>query len=365
MKILIINWQDWNNPMAGGAEVYLYEIFSRFIQRGHEVTLLVSRAADQSRYEQIAGFDIYRIGQRSNFNFFAPYGLKALIKHNHFDIIIDDLNKIPFYSAVFTRVPVLPVVMHIFLKTIYRETNPILATYVYLGERMIPHLYPVPDCVAISHSTADDLRDIGMHSRLHVVECGIPIVKKSPKHERVKNLVAYVGRVKRYKSIDHFIRAMVLVSRTHDIKVMVIGDGDAKEDLMKLAAQSSIDVEFTGFVDEQKKNEVYASARVIVQPSVKEGWGLTAIEAQSFGTPVVCADSPGLREVVKHAETGYLYKYGNIEALAHKTRLLLDDETLWRRLSHAATKWADTFSWDLAADKFETVCRSVVQKGTP
>ena len=72
MNILVVNWQDWKNPLAGGAEVYLYEIFSRLIKKGHNVILLVSRAQGQSRYETIDGFKIYRMGKRPNFNFFVP-----------------------------------------------------------------------------------------------------------------------------------------------------------------------------------------------------------------------------------------------------------------------------------------------------
>ncbi|MGB7055083.1 MAG: glycosyltransferase, partial [bacterium] len=169
MNILVINWQDWQNPYAGGAEVYLYEIFSRLIRKGHRVILLCSRGPRQPRYEVIDGFQIYRIGRRSNFNFLMPTALKAILRHQRVDIIVDDLNKIPFYSSVFTRKKVLPTLMHLFRSTIYRETNPLFATYVFGAERMVSVLYRSANFVAISKSTAQDLREIGVKNQIHIV----------------------------------------------------------------------------------------------------------------------------------------------------------------------------------------------------
>jgi len=355
MNILVINWQDWMNPLAGGAEVYLYEVFSRLIKKDHHVMLLVSRAQGQRRYEIIDGFEIYRIGKRSNFNFFVPSALRTLLRHNKIDIVIDDLNKIPFYSPLFTRRTVLPMLMHLFRKTIYRETNFLFASYVFLAESVIPFFYWGSKFIAISHSTSEDLRRIGVHNRIFVVQSGIPKIPKITPKRHQKNLVAYVGRVKKYKSIDHFVRAVLLIKNKRNIEAVIVGDGDAKADLVDLTRRLCVQITFTGFVSEEEKFRIYSSARVVVQPSIKEGWGLTAIEAQSCSTPVVCADSPGLREVVDDNRTGFLYPYGDIDALANRVIELLDNEAKWQTFSHAAKEWAQNFSWDNAAEKIENI----------
>ena len=361
MNILVVNWQDWKNTYAGGAEVYLYEIFSRLIKKGHKVTLLCSRAEGQSRHDMIDGFEIFRIGRRSNFNFYVPFALRALLRHREVDVIVDDLNKIPFYSTVFTRKSVLPTVMHLFRTTIYRETNPLFASYVYLMERLIGILYRRANFVAISNSTAQDLREIGIRRHIHVVHSGIPKRPLGVRPERADDLVAYVGRVKTYKSIDHFVKAIALVNKRRSIRTAIIGDGDALKNLKSLASNLEVSIDFPGFVSEQEKFRIYRTARLIVQPSIKEGWGLTAIEAQSCGTPVVCADSPGLREVVVHDKTGFLYEYGNVDAMAECIIQLLDDREKWCRFSTAAQKWADGFSWDSSAAKFEKAAEMEVR----
>ena len=363
MNILVINWQDWHNPFAGGAEVYLYEIFSRLKQAGHNVTLLCSRAPGQARHELVDGFEIFRIGRRANFNFLAPGALRALLRHRAVDVVVDDLNKIPFFSPLFTRTRVVPMVMHLFRSTIFRETNPVFAGYVFAAERLAGVLYGAADFVAISNSTGHDLRQIGVRGRIHVVHSGIPRPPAQRSPARDPDLVAYVGRVKAYKSIDHFVRCVALVAQRRKIRARIVGDGDALAGLKDLARDLAVDIDFTGFVPEDEKYRVYETARLIVQPSIKEGWGLTAIEAQSCGTPVVCADSPGLREVVKHGATGYLYPYGRLDQMADRIIELLDDQQKWRYFSRAARDWAGQFSWDRSARQLAGVLQEAVRHG--
>ena len=357
MNILVVNWQDWLNPYAGGAEVYLYEIFSRIIKGGNKVILLCSRGRGQIRHEFVDGFEIFRVGGRLNFNFVAPFALRSILRHRAVDIVVDDLNKIPFFSTLVTRKRVLPTLMHLFRSTIFRETNPIFAGYVYLAERLIALLYGRTNFVAISKSTAQDLREIGVKRTIHVVYSGIPQHRGSRTGNRTRDLVAYVGRVKTYKSIDHFVRAVAIIRKRRDIKAKIVGDGDALDDLKSLAKEQGVAIDFTGFVSEDEKYRVYCTAQVIVQPSIKEGWGLTAIEAQSCSTPVVSANSPGLREVVVHGQTGFLYEYGDVSGMADRIVELLDDKKKWFRYSRAARNWACKFSWDRSAIKFEQVLK--------
>ncbi len=359
MNILIINWQDWKNPYAGGAEVYLYEIFSRLIKKGHRVLLLCSRGPGQKRYETLDGFEIIRVGKRFNFNFYVPFALNAILKNKKIDLIIDDQNKIPFFTPVFTKKKNLIMIMHLFRKTIYRETNFLFAGYVYITESLIPLLYPHSHFIAISQSTADDLKKMGIKQKISVVYSGIPELKNIYNIKREKNLVLYVGRIKRYKSIDHLLKAVNIIKSDIPVKLAIVGAGDALEELKNLACELNLEVDFKGFVSEEEKYEMYQKARVIVQPSIKEGWGLTAIEAQACGTPVICANSPGLRETLIDGKTGYLYDYGNITELAKKIKDILTDDTKWLEFSNSAIEWARNFSWDYSAEKMEKIIMEV------
>ena len=111
-------------------------------------------------------------------------------------------------------------------------------------------------------------------------------------------------------------------------------------------------VTFTGFVSSAEKVERLQKSHVAVLPSLKEGWGLTNIEANSVGTTVVAANSPGLRDSVRDDETGYLYEYGNINELADKLLTILTDDKTRIRLEQGGLAWAEKFNWDSAARKF-------------
>ena len=96
--------------------------------------------------------------------------------------------------------------------------------------------------------------------------------------------------------------------------------------------------------------------------SLKEGWGLTVIEANACGTPSVAADVPGLRDAVREGETGLLYPHGDIGALTERMLRLLGDEALRSHLREGALRWAATFDWEDAAKRTLAFLSSVTGK---
>ncbi len=362
MKLLVINWQDWKNSLGGGAEVYLYEIFSRILKKGHEITLLVSRPEGSPRYENLEGFEVYRIGRRNNFNFVVPAAVRSLLRHHQYDLIVDDLNKIPFYTPAFIKKRHFGLMMHLFRKDIYKEVGFIRATYVLLTETLISLFYRNTPFAVLSESSKQDLIKLGLKDKnISIVYCGIDRNKFKLAEGRKKfGTILYMGRLKRYKSVHHLIKGIpILLKRRKDFKVIIAGDGDARAELVSLVKSENIQpwVEFKYDVSEEEKVALYQQAWLLVQPSVKEGWGLTVIEAGACGTPSIAARSPGLIESVKDGETGILYPYGDIRRMVDGIDRLLTDQKKWREFSRAAIKWADQFSWEKSAAILESILK--------
>jgi len=142
----------------------------------------------------------------------------------------------------------------------------------------------------------------------------------------------------------------------------IVGDGDARPELENLAQQLGIHQQtvFTGFVSESRKVELLNLMDVAANPSSKEGWGLTVIEANACQVPVVASDVPGLRDSVQDGKTGFLYEYGNIEQLAEKLLLVLRDDRLRERLSEEAYQWSLSFDWEVSADKMLGVLETAI-----
>ena len=120
-------------------------------------------------------------------------------------------------------------------------------------------------------------------------------------------------------------------------------------------------VEFAGFIPKEKKADLCQRAQVMVNPSAKEGWGLSVIEGNACGTPVVAADVPGLRDSVLDGETGLLYPHSDIDAMAKAVIRLLRDEALRIRLGERSLEWSKEFTWQKAAEKVEAVIEDVLE----
>jgi glycosyltransferase involved in cell wall biosynthesis len=371
MKILVINWQDIKNPLGGGAEVHLFEIFSRISKLGHDVTLLCSRFDGAKREEIVRGIRVVRYGTRGTFNFVVPFVYYALGKNLQFDVVVEDINKIPFYGPLFVKKPSLGIIHHLFGKTIYKEVAFPAATYVYLSERLIPLLYKNVPFSVVSQSSKQELLQMGMR------EENLTVIYNCVDHQlyRPSGLanfdiptIAFIGRLKKYKSVDILIKAMRIVADKIDrVKLLIIGDGNDKNQLQRLTVKLGLNniVEFTGYIGERRKVELLEHSHVVVNPSPKEGWGLTNIEANACGTPVIASDVPGLKDSVIDGQTGLLFEYGNIRDLAEKIILILGDRKLRERLSTGALNWASGFNWDVSAAQMLDLLSQTINKNRP
>ena len=356
-RILFLNWQDIKHPLGGGAEVYHHEIFKRIVERGHNVTMLCSGFQGLCSNEEIDGVKIVRVGNRNLFNFYAPSACKKLTHAGQFDVVIDSINKIPLYSPLYLRkLPIIAVVHHLFKTSIFREAVFPLASYVYLSEKFISPVYAKIPFIVVSESTKEDLVKSGINAeRIIIIENCVDhaLYKTSNNPKSETPLIGYLGRIKRYKSVDHLIKAFGIVKKTiPDVRLKIVGDGDNLPELQKLALSLGLEksIDFTGFIDKEDKVKILQECHVVVNPSVKEGWGLTIIEANACGTPTVAADVPGLRDSVKNGETGLLYPYGKIEKCAEHIVKFLTDKPFRSEISKNAVDWAASFHWDNAAD---------------
>ncbi len=357
---------DMANPMSGGAEVHLIEIFKRFVDRGDDITLLSSGFSGCAKTDEYDGIRIIRSGTRETFNFTAPKAIRKLDRTENFDLIVEDINKIPLYTPLYLKKPLLVIIPHLFGTTVFSETNPVLASYVYLMELPVAYVYRKAMFEVISDSTAEDVKKRGVpKEHIRIVHCGMDhstytVDRGLSKFEQPT--ILYVGRIKRYKSVDVILRAMPdVLEKIPGARLVIVGSGDNLQELELLSDKLGIsgNVVFTGFVSMEEKVDWMRRSHVIVNPSPKEGWGLTNIEANACGTVAVASDADGLRDSVKDGETGLLFPYGDSRALAERVLIILTDDELRERLTGNAVAWAGKFTWDKCAQKTMEVVEEV------
>ncbi len=370
MRILAVNWQDRTNPQAGGAEVHLHEILGRLVQRGHEVHLLCSGYAGVSAEAEVDGIRVHRVSSRYGFVFAGRGAFRALAARLAPDIVVEDVNKVPLHLPRDWRGPFVLLVPHLFGTTAFREVPFPVAAAVWAAERPMPRRYAGALVHAISGSTADDLVARGFRREaIRVIYPGVDAhtYRPDPAVERLSEpSFLYVGRLKLYKQVETAIAALAhLAQAGQRARLLIAGSGDHRPALERAARRAGVAdaVEFLGFVSEERKLELYRRAWAVVLPSLKEGWGITNLEAAGCGTPALAADNSALRESVRDGETGVLFPTGDVRALAAAMGRLAGDAALRERLGRGARAFAESFSWERTAQETESHLEAALALG--
>jgi glycosyltransferase involved in cell wall biosynthesis len=219
-------------------------------------------------------------------------------------------------------------------------------------------LYRETPVVAVSPSTRADLRDVGF-SDVAVIANGRdeppPGLSGLPKEPTPTFL--FVGRLTANKRPDHALQAFRTIKRAvPDARLWLIGQGPLEA---KLRRELPPGAELLGRLSRRELYERMARAHCLLVPSVREGWGLVVIEANSVGTPAAGYDVPGIRDSIRPGETGLLAPAGDPEALGRAAVALVSEPERYERVRRAAIEWGNTFSWEATADELLAIAQSV------
>ena len=368
MNILLVNWQDRANPYAGGAEIHLFEIFSRLAAKGHRIRLVCSGWKGAGRQATIDGIQIERVGGRNSFALLGRRAVRRAMAAERPDIVVEDINKLPLFLATPGSGPFCAIVPHLFGETAFDEASWPVAAAVWAAERPLAWAYRRAGFHAISESTRDDLVARGVPpQRVRVIHPGVDSRRFTPGPPGRRSTVPsflYVGRLKRYKGIGLAIEALALARRQRpDLRLEIAGTGDYRMALERLVTRLELDkaVTFHGFVSEERKIDLMRWAWANVFPSPKEGWGITVIEAAACGTPSLASESPGLRDSVRHGETGFLIPHGDVAGLAARMVELADSPMLVSRLGDRARAFAESLTWERTAAATEKQLNELIE----
>jgi glycosyltransferase involved in cell wall biosynthesis len=158
-------------------------------------------------------------------------------------------------------------------------------------------------------------------------------------------IILYVGRLSHEKNLMALAAAYMAVESptTH---LVVVGDGPARADLER--ALSGHNVTYTGYLSGEALAEAYASSDIFAFPSTTETFGQVVLEAMASQLPVVAFDAEGIRDQIRHGETGFLAPVGDCKAFTQALGMLVDAPELRQCLGHVAQSLAAGRSWDSA-----------------
>jgi glycosyltransferase involved in cell wall biosynthesis len=176
-----------------------------------------------------------------------------------------------------------------------------------------------------------------------------PLAELEPKPVGLPLRLVAVSRLAPNKRVDHAIQAVkILLRRNMDARLTVVGTGGAEKSLRQLVNESGLKarVEFTGQLDEQKKNEQLRRAHFLIHTSVREGWGLNVIEASAMGTPAIVYPVGGLVDSTLHDETGIVTRGETPASVADAISDIIKSPEKYARLRVNAWNRSKTLQWN-------------------
>lgn len=356
MNILIFSWRGPGHPNAGGAELSTHEHAKAWVKAGHSVTLFTSDFTGGKHHEVMDGVEIIRegsdiFGVQMKAFFWYLFG-----KHSKFDLVIDQFHGIPFFTPIYVKAKKLGFIHEVakevwWLNTWPKPINLVPGLLGTLFESSIFKLfYHHMSFMTVSESTRNDLVEWEIPpSNITVVHNGVNIIFTKSKKEKIKTVI-YLGALAKDKGIEDAIRTFAEISKSNtEFKFWVVGWGspDYLSKLKKHSKDLGIEskIKFWGFVNNKKKFELLARAHILVNPSVREGWGLVNIESCAMGTPVVGYNVAGTRDSVIDGKTGLLTTFGDYQSLAKKIVYLINNKILYENMRKRAIAWAKKFTW--------------------
>jgi len=270
-----------------------------------------------------------------------------------FDIVIDEINTIPFFTSLWAGIPSFVLIWQLAREVWWYESRFPLNAIGYVLEPIYLRAYRKTPVFTFSESTAADLRRLGFKGDITMVPIGIEPIQVPDKSKAAEPSFIYVGRLAPSKRVHEIIEAFALFrGRLGSGRLLLIGEGPEPyvRKLARVAARLAVSdsVEFCGWLSGAAKHKRMAQAHALLMASAREGWGLVVTECNACGTPAVVYDVPGLRDAVRHLQTGLVVR-PSPRYLADGMELLIGDAELYVRLRETALRWSRTFSFDVAA----------------
>ncbi len=383
MRILITT--DLYTTETNGVVTSVRNLSNELIKKGHDVRILTFSENIHSRKEG----NVYYIKSMPLAvypNVRMPF--KTTNRHRLIKEIIEWDPEIIHSQCEFFSLP--------FANRIAKITRaPIVHTYHTLYEQYVTYLFPskrmghfvvrtasknllkkVDTVIAPTRKVEDALHGYGMENEIKVVPSGINLEqhkKRITEEERTEKrralgiadediVLINLGRLGNEKNIDELLLFFAKAKNRHErLRFLIVGDGPARADLEKHAAELGVekDVIFTGMVKPTEVQDYYQLGDVFVSASTSETQGLTYIEAEANGLPLLCRRDECLRDVIEQGENGY--EYASEEEFLEWIDHIAGDENWRSEAGKRSEEIAATFDKEAFASAIESVYKSILE----
>lgn len=351
-------------PIGGGGANVALPLAASLVERGHCVDVVTSGMPDLPPNENCCGVDVHRVRCFRRYRHYATtpelmtyvvaayrYAVDLIAKrqfdvnHTHFALPTG------LASYYLYRKTGLPYVITVHGSDVpgYNPDRFILAHSLArpLWRKVINHSSGI---VSASQSLKDLLQKaIDVPVTVIPNGCSLTLARSSVLSK--KNRILVVSRMFRRKGIQDLLQA--LTGLAHDWEVLIVGDGPYLSDLKKLAQELAVDVTFAGYQQGRALNDMYATSRIFVFPSLQENFPVVLLEAMQAGCAIITTTIPGCANVV--GDAAVTVEPGKPDHLRNALISLINDEDRIHLLGTKARERLGEFGWDRIAKSYDDV----------
>jgi glycosyltransferase involved in cell wall biosynthesis len=361
--------------IRGGAEARAFYI-AKNLAKNNKVTVITSREPEMNASDEFLGMSVLRVGKiRAYSQSGALMGRLSFMreaarigKQHRFDIVEgSSLLSCPAAWQIGEHLGIRRVCTYhdVWLGEWVKNIGPAGILGEILERRILSRKWDL--IIANSQYTKNKLMRAGVdQNKIQVIHNGVELSRyreiEVPKS--AQPTVCVVARLVKYKRVDDAIKAVHrCAADIPDIRLKIIGTGPEESRLKSLVAELGLEksVEFLGFVERfEDVVRTMKASRVLVLPSVVEGFGMVVIEAMAAGLPYIAADIPAVREATDGGMGGLLYEPANHEQLAANMKKVLLDDALTKTLLDQSERRVRQLEWGAISENVEAALKSVV-----
>lgn len=352
LSIVIFNWRDPWDPLAGGAERVTLKHAEYWVKQGHEVTW-VSGMYDHAQKDEVKDGILYLRRGNSKTLFLRAWWIFCVELRSEPDVIVDEVHGLPMFSPLWASHKKRITFIHEVAQEIWSEmfVFPISWIGKMIERYVFPFVYRHSQFWVDCDSTRKDLVKLGIESRLiQVIPCAIePLVQRKAVSKEVELTCVFVARLVKMKGIEFALRTFAEVKQhVPQAQLWIVGTGDPKYlDELKIQAKHlgiGKQVKFWGKVSEEKKYELMSRAHFLLHTSIREGFGLTVLEANSQSTPAAVFDVAALRDLVT-SKNGIIVPFGETTNLGKAIVSVYQQKTRYQQMQKTAYTFSQRFRW--------------------
>jgi len=335
-------------PHIGGIATHTFHLRQRLEERGHEVHVVTYAHEGAPPDDRVHMVDTSARFRGISFIRKAPSVASSVIEEHGIDIIHSHFVAPPGYVG--NGLAKKHGIPHV---TTAHGSDINFMSKELVGKFLISRTLKHADAVICVSKDLKRRVEERTKAPVHYIPNGVDMTQFYPSDEQ-KEYILYVGALTEQKRVDEIIDALEGTGE----RLVVAGDGPERPRLMWLARQRNVDAEFLGYTTDVPS--LMRRAKLLVQPSKEEGFGLTVLEAMASGVPTIARKRPALEEIVEHEVNGLLFPC--FKVFRRELEALRSDESLRADIAREGLETAKKFSWKCVAERTEEVYKTLSRK---